>query len=84
MCDNVRINILGSVGEIFTEILDQFPISSSFNGIVLSRFVTLDISVWWNVWMRYNSIMTNKTCYLELELHLNYSMSCGFKFSSDS
>ena len=40
MCENVRINILCIVGEMYTEILDQFPISSSFNGIVLSRFVT--------------------------------------------
>ena len=40
MCDNVRINILGIVWEISTEILDQFQISSFLNGIVLSGFVT--------------------------------------------
>ena len=38
---NVSINILGSVGEMSTEVPDQFPISSFFNGIVLNRFVTL-------------------------------------------
>ena len=63
---------------------DQFPISSSFNGIVLSRFVTLHISVWWNVQMRFTSIITDKTCYLDLEFNLNDSVRCGFNYSSDS
>ena len=84
MYENSRINILGIVGEMSIEILNQFPISSSFNGIVLSRFVTLHMKCLKNVRMRYTSVMNDKTCYLELELHLNYSMSCGFKFSSDS
>ena len=41
VCDNVRVNIIYSVLEMPTEIIDQFAISSSFNGIALNRFVTL-------------------------------------------
>ena len=84
MCENVRINILISVGEMSTKIVDQFLIFGSFNRIVLSIFVNLDMKCLKNVRMTYRFIITNKTCYLELEFHFNYSMSNGFKYSSDS
>ena len=44
VCENFMGNIFDSVWEMSTEILDQFPIYSSFNGIVLSWFVCRNIS----------------------------------------
>ena len=41
VCGIVKENLLDSVRKMSTAILDQFPISGSFNGVVLSRFVTL-------------------------------------------
>ena len=84
MCDNVREKILDSFWEMPTEILGQFPISSSFNGIVLSRFVTFHMKCLKNVRMIYTSVMIDETFYLQLEFHLNNSMRRGFNYSSDS
>ena len=79
----MRRNILGSVGEMSIEILDQFPISLSMGLFWVDLWICI-LSVWKNVRMRYNSIMiTDKTYYLYFELHLNDSMRCGFNYSSD-
>ena len=70
MCENVRINLLGSVGEMSTEIVDQFPILAPSMELFWVDLWLCIWSVWQNVRMRDTSVMNDKTCYLELEISL--------------
>ena len=80
----MRLNLFGRVGEMSTEIVDQFPILAPSMEMFWVDLWLCIWNVWKNVRIRYTYKMTDKTCYLELEFHFNYSMSYVFNYSSDS
>ena len=82
LCENEMVNILDCVWEISTKILDQFPISSSFNGIGLSIFANFHMKCLMKFLNDIIYFMTDKKNYLEFEWKFNDYMRHGFNYDS--